>query len=118
MFSTFFVAPKTNKTSWRGQFLHQLRQRVACLFLRSRGNQMWQPLSGVSLSFTELCSGSESVSYLRLIDTQITRLEAQGLSKTCNERKEGGEEEKFLERSRLTPMQESGWIASNGSHLS
>ena len=35
-----------------------------------------------------LCSGSESGSYLRLIDSCITQLKAQGPSRTCNENKE------------------------------
>ena len=35
-----------------------------------------------------LCSGSEAGSYLRLIDSCITQLKAQELSRTCNESKE------------------------------
>ena len=38
-----------------------------------------------------MCSGSEAGSYLRLIDSCITQLKAQGPSRTCNESK--GEEE-------------------------
>jgi hypothetical protein len=38
--------------------------------------------------FTEMCSGSEAGSYLRLIDSCITQLNAQGPSRTCNESKE------------------------------
>ena len=37
--------------------------------------------------FTEMCSGSDAGSYLRLIDSCITQLEVQGPSQTCNERK-------------------------------
>ena len=37
-----------------------------------------------------MCSGSEAGSYLRLIDSCITQLEAQGPSRTCNESKEEG----------------------------
>ena len=37
---------------------------------------------------TETCSGSEAGSYLRLIDSSITQLKAQGPSRTCNESKE------------------------------
>ena len=37
---------------------------------------------------TEMCSGSEAGSYLRLIDACIIQLKAQGPSRTCNERKE------------------------------
>ena len=40
-----------------------------------------------------MCSGSEADSYLRLIDSCITQLKAQGPSRTCNESKE--EEELF-----------------------
>jgi len=43
--------------------------------------------------FTEMCSGSETVAYLRLIDSSITQLKAQGPSRTCNESKEVEEEE-------------------------
>jgi len=39
------------------------------------------------------CSGSETVAYLRLIDSCITQIKAQGPSRTCNESKE--EEEKI-----------------------
>ena len=38
--------------------------------------------------FTEMRSGSEAGSYLRLIDSFITQLKAQGPSRTCNESKE------------------------------
>ena len=37
---------------------------------------------------TDLCSGSEAGSYLRLIDSCITQLKAQGPSRTCNESQE------------------------------
>ena len=42
-----------------------------------------------------MCSGSEAGPYLRLIDSFITQLTAQGISRTCNESKE--EEEDLLE---------------------
>jgi len=38
--------------------------------------------------FTEMCCGTEAGSYLRLIDSCITQLKAQGRSRTCNESKE------------------------------
>jgi len=38
--------------------------------------------------FTERCSGSEAGSCLRLIDSYITQLKAQGPSRTCDESKE------------------------------
>ena len=36
----------------------------------------------------DMCSGSEAGSYLRLLDSCITQLKAQGPSRTCNESKE------------------------------
>ena len=47
----------------------------------------------------QMCSGSEAGSYLRLIDSCITQLKAQGPSRTCNESKE--EDQK--RNSRLLP---------------
>ena len=38
--------------------------------------------------FTEMCSGSEAGSYLRLIDSCSTQLKAQGPFRSCNESKE------------------------------
>jgi len=38
--------------------------------------------------FTEMCCGTEAGSYLRLVDSCITQLKAQGPSRTCNESKE------------------------------
>jgi len=38
--------------------------------------------------------GSEAGSYLRLVDSCITQLKAQGPSRTCNESKEEEQEEK------------------------
>ena len=43
--------------------------------------------------FTGMCCGTEAGSYLRLIDSCITQLKAQGASRTCNESKE--EEDEF-----------------------
>jgi len=40
----------------------------------------------------EMCSGTEAGSYLRLIDSCITQLKAQGPARTCNESKEEEEE--------------------------
>ena len=42
-------------------------------------------------ALTEMCSGSEVGSYLRLIDSCITQLKAQGPTRTCNESKEDEE---------------------------
>ena len=38
--------------------------------------------------FIEMCCGTEAGSYLRLIDSCMTQLKAQGPSGTCDERKE------------------------------
>ena len=43
---------------------------------------------------TEMCSGYEAGSYLRLMDSCITQLKAQGPFRTCDESKE--EEEAYL----------------------
>ena len=54
---------------------------------------MWQGLP-------EMCSGS-TVAYLRLIDSCITQLKAQGPSRTCNESKEEEEEEEVYQKAEL-----------------
>ena len=43
----------------------------------------------------EMCCGTEAGSYLRLVDSCITQLKAQGPSRTCNESKEEEEEVTF-----------------------
>jgi len=43
-------------------------------------------------SFSTSCSGSEAGSYLRLIDSCIPQLKAQGPSRACNESKEEEED--------------------------
>ena len=48
----------------------------------------------VSDDLTEMCSGSEADSYLRLVHSCITQLKAHGPSRTCNESKEDREEKK------------------------
>ena len=48
--------------------------------------------------FTEMCCGTEAGSYLRLIDSFITKLKAQGHSRTCDDSKE--EEEVKIPRAR------------------
>ena len=50
------------------------------------------PFTCLGFGVWEMCSGSEAGSYLRLIDSCITQLKAQGPSRTCNESKEEGEE--------------------------
>ena len=46
--------------------------------------------------FTEMSSVSEAGSYLRLIDSCITQLKAQGPSRTCNKSEEEEEEERTI----------------------
>jgi len=46
-----------------------------------------------NFDFTEMCCGTEAGSYLRLVDSCITQLKAQGPSRTCHESKEEEEEE-------------------------
>ena len=60
------------------------------------GDNQWQIESGekVDAHFTEMCCGTEAGSYLRLIDSCITQLKAQGPSRTCNESKEEEEEDR------------------------
>ena len=40
--------------------------------------------------FTEMCCGTETGSYLRLTDSCITQLKAQGPSRTCDKSNEEG----------------------------
>ena len=56
-------------------------------------------------NFTELCSGFEAGSYVRLIDACMTQLKAQGPSRTCNESKD--EEEEFRRPTSLPSAQSS-----------
>ena len=106
---------------WRpfggGRVLHELLWMGATTFRsirQSRGDSWYPPCQGPKLglptsgpwslhseSWSEepspqilLCSGSEAGSYLRLIDSCITQLKAQGPFRTCNESKE--EEEILL----------------------
>ena len=62
---------------------------------RFRGGT-WNALCGrthiIGASLTEMCCGTEAGSCLRLIDSCITQLKAQGPSRTCNESKEEEEE--------------------------
>ena len=46
-----------------------------------------------NIHFTEMCSGSETGSFSRLIDSCITQLKAQGPSGNCDESKGDEEEE-------------------------
>ena len=49
-------------------------------------------MRGTRYHFTEMCCGTEAGSYLRLIDSCITQLKAQGPSRTCTESQEEEEE--------------------------
>jgi len=57
---------------------------------------MWD--SGTTTS-QKMCCGTEAGSYLRIIDSCITQLKAQGPSRTCNESNEEEEEEEEEEDS-------------------
>ena len=46
-----------------------------------------------SVHLTKMCCGTEAGSYLRLIDSCVTQLKAQGPFRTCNENEEEEEEE-------------------------
>jgi len=48
-----------------------------------------------------MCSGSEAGSYLRLIDSCISKIKAQGPSRTCNESKEEYREHREVGAHRL-----------------
>ena len=48
--------------------------------------------TGLGFRVSEMCCGTEAGSYLRLIDSCITQLKAQGPSRTCNESKEEEED--------------------------
>ena len=50
-------------------------------------------LARTAITGCVMCSGSEAGSYLRLIDSCITQLQAQGPSRTCDESKEEEEDE-------------------------
>ena len=52
------------------------------------GKQFNDPFQFKNNHFTEMCFGSEAGSYLRLTDSCITQLKAQGPPRTCNESKE------------------------------
>jgi len=60
-----------------------------------------------------MCCGTEAGSYLRLIDSFITQLKAQGPSRTCDESKEGEEEDN---RRGLPGGKLVGWVINQGQH--
>ena len=61
-------------------------------------------------------SGTVSGSYLRLIDSCITQLKAQGPSRTCNESKEEEEEEEAV--SDGDPLGKLSELSRRFSHVS
>ena len=56
--------------------------------------------TGTELAYLEMCCVSEAGSHLRLMDSCITQLKAQGPSRTCNESKEEEEEAYLVEAGR------------------
>ena len=73
--------------------IEQLRNNLTAV-LELRAVLNWYSSQFKNNHFTEMCCGTETGSYLRLIDFCITQLKAQGPSRTCNESKE--DEEKKL----------------------
>jgi len=82
------VSKAKRETDCRVETLkHQKRRK------RFRGMDQVVPKGrGVVHHFTEMCRGSKAGSYLRLIDSCITQLRAQGPSRTCNESNDEEEE--------------------------
>jgi len=78
-----------------------------------RGTPFCRQVAG-SRQRSEVCSGSEAGSYLRLIDSCITQLKAQGSSRTCNESKE---EETLTARSNRRFLLSDFWEKTDGIHL-
>ena len=58
---------------------------------------------------TPIWAGNEAGSYLRLIDSCITQLEAQGPSRTCDESKEEEEEEEDLGGRKQGITEKAAW---------
>jgi len=75
--------------------------------------QVMKLLTG-HIPYTEMCSGTEAGSYLRLIDSCITQLKDQGPSRTCNESKEEEEEEEIICCARADADAASGYEAPDG----
>ena len=67
-----------------------------------------KPAERAARHFTEMCSGSEAGSYLRLRDSCITQLKAQGPFRTCNESKEEEEVQWIAIRQKKTMMMMMG----------
>ena len=60
---------------------------------RPEGLSAWLGSQFKNNHFTKMCIGSEAGLYVRLIDSCITPLKAQGPSRTCNQSNEEEEEE-------------------------
>ena len=83
---------------FRGGLVFKAHRRCVLLNSRRESNKEGLEVVGVEPSlppacqmtshFTEMCSGSEAGSYLRLIDSCITQLKVHEPSRTCNEGKE------------------------------
>jgi len=66
----------------------QRRPSCACASLSLRAVLNWYSSQSKNSHFTEMCCGTEAGSCLRLINSCITQLKAQGPSRTCNESRE------------------------------
>ena len=69
-----------------------MRRGLSARLILNRDSDLDRTGVGFRDQGTEMCSGSEAGSYLRLIDSCITPLKAQGPSKTCIESKQEEEE--------------------------
>ena len=65
-----------------------VQKTMSIYFPGTKDNRLEEGIRATArvMHFTEMCSGSEAGSYLRLIDSCITQLKAQGPSRTCNKR--------------------------------
>jgi len=86
-------AKREQPEQFEGVLLESQGQNLALtvLYVPSSLNSGWCAMGPCNHS-TEMCSGSEAGSYLRLIDSCTTQLTAQGPSRTCNESKEEEED--------------------------
>ena len=76
------------------------------------------PFLGSGNHLTEMCSGSDAGSYLRLTDSCITQPKAQGPSGTSNESQEGsGKHPKIVEEPRRSGNAEGRETLGGGFHL-
>ena len=81
------IHPKAIRQS-KSPSIHPKAVRLFTLRQSAASARQTPPSSASSLRSAALHSGSEAGSFLRLIDSCITQLKAQGPSRTCNESKE------------------------------